>query len=127
MGKEWLSDCNPRIDFVTYHVQLQNGSFIADGKCLPSGLRDQRERTASLHFISGRLASKNLRKGCQGFLCWVEQIADMESEQSQKLSIQVEGERKEQVKNLLKTSRTVFQTTSQQGCLRFVRLITRSI
>ena len=127
LGKEWISDCNPRIDFVTHHVQLQNGSFVADGKCLPSGLPDQREGTASLHFISGRLASKSLRKGCQGFLCWVEQIPDTESEQTRKLSIQVEGERKEQVKDLSKTSRTVFQTTSQQGCLLFVRLITRSI
>ena len=64
LGKEWLSDCNPRIDFVTHHVQLQNGSFIVDGKCLPSGLPDQREGTAS-----GRMASKSLRKSCQGFLC----------------------------------------------------------
>ena len=127
LGKEWLSDCNPRIDFVTHHVQLQNRSFIADGKCRPSGLPDQREGTASLHFISGRLASKSLRKGCQDFLCWVEQIADMESEQTQKLYIQVKDECKEQVKDLLKTSRTVFQTISQQGCLLLGRLITRSI
>ena len=27
LGKEWLSDCNPQIDFVTHHVQLQNGSY----------------------------------------------------------------------------------------------------
>ena len=32
LGKEWLSDCNPRIDFVTHEVQLQNGSFVADGR-----------------------------------------------------------------------------------------------
>ena len=126
LGKEWLSDCNPRIDFVTHHVQLQNRSFIADGKCFPSGLPDQREGTASLHFISGRLASKSLRKGCQGILCWLEQIADTDSEQTRTLSIQVEGERKEQVKDFFE-KRTVFQTTSQQGRLLFVRLITRSI
>ena len=107
LGKEWLSDCNPWIDFVTHHFQLQNGSFIADGKCLPSGLPDQGEGTASLHFISGRLASKSLRKGCQGFLCWVEQIADMESEQTRKLSIQ-ESERKEQVKDLFKNFKDCF-------------------
>ena len=86
LGKEWLSDCNPRIDFVTHHVQLQNRLFIADGKCLPCGLPDEREGTASLHFISGRLVSKSLRKGCQGFLCWVEQIADTESEQTRNKS-----------------------------------------
>ena len=108
LGKEWLSDCNSRIDFVTHHVQLQNGSFIAEGKCLPSGLPDQREGTASLHFISGRLASKCSRKGCQGFLCWVEQIADTESEQTQNLSIQVEGERKEQVKDLFENFKDCF-------------------
>ena len=101
LGKEWLSDCNPRIDFVTHEVQLQNGSFVADGRRLLPGLPDQREGTASLHFISGRSAAKSLRKGCEGYLCWVEQIPDMDSEQLPKLPIEVEGERKEQMKTLL--------------------------
>ena len=108
LGKEWLTDCNPQINFVTHKVQLKNGSFIADGKGLPPGLPDQREGTASLHFISGRAAAKSIRKGCDGFLCWVEQISDMEPDPSQELSVRVEGERKHQVNVLVESFKDCF-------------------
>ena len=42
LGKEWLSKCNPEIDFVTHEVRLKNGFFVANDKNFSPDLPDQR-------------------------------------------------------------------------------------
>ena len=65
---------------------------------------EQREGNGSIYFISG---TKSLRKGCHGFLTWVEQTEGLDNdpfaEHSAKVSVhvEVEGEQKRQVEALL--------------------------
>ena len=74
LGQDWFHDFKPNIDIDNHVVHLKNSSFQANGKSLPDPLPDSRTETASLRFISGKRAVKDLRRGCDayGFFEWVE-------------------------------------------------------
>ena len=67
LGQDWFHDFNLNIDVDNHVVHLKNGSFQANGQSLPDPLPDSRTETASLRFISGKRAVKDLRRGCDGF------------------------------------------------------------
>ena len=114
LGQDWFHDFNPNIDFDNHVVHLKNGSFRANGQSLPDSLPDSRTDAASLRFISGKRAVKDLRRGCDGFFGWVE-LTEPESISASKPSIETDASNRQQVEEVLEEFKDCFPETLPSG------------
>ena len=71
LGMPWFREHNPSIDFKTHRVCINGSAFIA--RASTSSVQ-----SAALHFISGKQATKELRRGSQCYFARVEVMQDKE-------------------------------------------------
>ena len=111
MGKPWLTRHNPDINVQTNEVKLNGEPLVAKP---PSGQNSDTEHQESppieSMLISGSQASRELRKGAQGILAWVN-ATDDEEEDSKPSAARQHPDHQEQLANLLRRYSTSFQTT----------------